>query len=247
MQKGAPYDPNKNCGVVRDGNPPCRRSLTCKTHSMGEKRSVPGRSAPYDVLLCAFLRPHSLVVLKADDPFCGRHEWQKLTNPNFGDRKVVTPRVGPGIPPITAKRSKKKGGGDGSGGGTLAPKALSGSHVNGSGGYSFDGTGAGSTLYGEVDEDFEEDEKGGRTGIGGAMSDASDSDDETDLVLRGLAASSGGRPLAGGDHALGGLWMSRWNRFGKYGVREGYREAFRLGGGAGTHVGTGTVAYGVGR
>lgn len=51
MLKNAPYDPNKNCGVITPEGKPCGRSLTCKTHSMGAKRSVPGRSAPYDVLL----------------------------------------------------------------------------------------------------------------------------------------------------------------------------------------------------
>lgn len=38
------------------------RSLTCKTHSMGAKRSVPGRSRPYDELLL---------------------DWQKANNPAF--------------------------------------------------------------------------------------------------------------------------------------------------------------------
>lgn len=33
---------------------PCTRSLTCKSHSMGAKRSVDGRSQPYDVLLAAY-------------------------------------------------------------------------------------------------------------------------------------------------------------------------------------------------
>lgn len=32
----------------------CARSLTCKSHSMGAKRAVPGRSLPYDMLLAAY-------------------------------------------------------------------------------------------------------------------------------------------------------------------------------------------------
>lgn len=86
--KGGPVNVNEQCGVlVPPNNTPCARSLTCKTHSMGAKRSVPGRSAPYDVLL---------------------NEWQKKHNPNWGDRKVVTPRVGPGIEPGLSKKKKKE-------------------------------------------------------------------------------------------------------------------------------------------
>jgi hypothetical protein len=49
---GGPVNVNEQCGVlVPPNDTPCARSLTCKTHSMGAKRSVPGRSAPYDVLL----------------------------------------------------------------------------------------------------------------------------------------------------------------------------------------------------
>ena len=47
-----PLDLDKQCGViVAPGNTPCARSLTCKSHSMSSKRSVEGRSRPYDVLL----------------------------------------------------------------------------------------------------------------------------------------------------------------------------------------------------
>lgn len=46
-----PVDVERQCGVALPGGGFCARSLTCKTHSMGAKRAVPGRSAPYDVLL----------------------------------------------------------------------------------------------------------------------------------------------------------------------------------------------------
>lgn len=46
-----PVDVEKQCGVPLPSGGFCARSLTCKTHSMGAKRAVPGRSAPYDVLL----------------------------------------------------------------------------------------------------------------------------------------------------------------------------------------------------
>lgn len=48
--------------MLNDNGQPCLRSLTCKTHSMGAKRSVQGRSKSYDDLLL---------------------EWQKANNPAF--------------------------------------------------------------------------------------------------------------------------------------------------------------------
>ncbi|TQS38780.1 hypothetical protein Golomagni_00707 [Golovinomyces magnicellulatus] len=51
-QRG-PVDVERQCGVMKDGVP-CARSLTCKSHSMGAKRAVAGRSLPYDFLLAAY-------------------------------------------------------------------------------------------------------------------------------------------------------------------------------------------------
>lgn len=55
-------DLDKQCGVINDKNLQCSRSLTCKSHSMGAKRAVQGRSKAYDELLL---------------------EWQRANNPNF--------------------------------------------------------------------------------------------------------------------------------------------------------------------
>ncbi|KAF7309665.1 hypothetical protein MIND_00337600 [Mycena indigotica] len=57
-----PVDLDQQCGVINDKNLPCSRSLTCKSHSMGAKRAVEGRSRKYDDLLI---------------------EWQRKHNPNF--------------------------------------------------------------------------------------------------------------------------------------------------------------------
>lgn len=51
-----PVDVERQCGVPLPNGGFCARSLTCKTHSMGAKRSVLGRSAPYDQLLAAYQR-----------------------------------------------------------------------------------------------------------------------------------------------------------------------------------------------
>ncbi|KAK1731966.1 SCA7, zinc-binding domain-containing protein [Colletotrichum acutatum] len=48
-------DVERECGVpLREGRR-CGGSLACKRHSMGSKRAVAGRSAPYDQLLAAFM------------------------------------------------------------------------------------------------------------------------------------------------------------------------------------------------
>jgi SAGA-associated factor 73 len=46
-----PVDVERQCGVQLTNGAQCARSLTCKSHSMGAKRAVPGRSMPYDILL----------------------------------------------------------------------------------------------------------------------------------------------------------------------------------------------------
>jgi SAGA-associated factor 73 len=49
-----PVDVEKQCGVLLPNGSQCARSLTCKSHSMGAKRAVHGRSLPYDVLLANY-------------------------------------------------------------------------------------------------------------------------------------------------------------------------------------------------
>jgi SAGA-associated factor 73 len=49
-----PVDVEKQCGVALPNSGFCARSLTCKSHSMGLKRAVPGRSLPYDMLLAQY-------------------------------------------------------------------------------------------------------------------------------------------------------------------------------------------------
>merc|ERR1711939_1080190 len=59
-----PVDVERQCGVIKDGVP-CARSLTCKSHSMGAKRAVPGRSLPYDMLLAAYQKKNQAKQQKA--------------------------------------------------------------------------------------------------------------------------------------------------------------------------------------
>ncbi|WRT70031.1 uncharacterized protein IL334_007024 [Kwoniella shivajii] len=57
-----PINLDRQCGVINDKSTPCARSLTCKTHTVGAKRAVQGRSRPYDELFI---------------------DWQVEHNPNF--------------------------------------------------------------------------------------------------------------------------------------------------------------------
>jgi len=54
-----PINLDRHCGVINDKNLPCSRSLTCKSHSMGAKRAVQGRSKDYDILLLEWNREHN--------------------------------------------------------------------------------------------------------------------------------------------------------------------------------------------
>ncbi|KAL8303599.1 hypothetical protein RB597_004957 [Gaeumannomyces tritici] len=60
-----PVDVERQCGVITPTGQPCARSLTCKTHSMGAKRAVPGRSLPYDMLLTAYQKKNQAKQQKA--------------------------------------------------------------------------------------------------------------------------------------------------------------------------------------
>ena len=57
-----PINFDRQCGVINDKGLPCSRSLTCKTHTVGAKRGVQGRTRAYDLLYL---------------------EWQRANNPNF--------------------------------------------------------------------------------------------------------------------------------------------------------------------
>ncbi|KAI1637694.1 SCA7, zinc-binding domain-containing protein [Biscogniauxia mediterranea] len=60
-----PVDVEKQCGVMLPNGQPCARSLTCKSHSMGAKRAVAGRSLPYDMLLAAYQKKNQAKQQKA--------------------------------------------------------------------------------------------------------------------------------------------------------------------------------------
>lgn len=60
-----PVNVEQQCGVSLPNGGFCARSLTCKSHSMGAKRSVPGRSLPYDQLLAMYQKRNQAKIQKA--------------------------------------------------------------------------------------------------------------------------------------------------------------------------------------
>jgi hypothetical protein len=56
LRPRAPVDIEKQCGVALPSGNQCARSLTCSRHSWTAKRTVPGRSAPFDQLLAEYQR-----------------------------------------------------------------------------------------------------------------------------------------------------------------------------------------------
>ncbi len=60
-----PVNVETQCGVALPNAGFCARSLTCKSHSMGAKRSVPGRSQPYDQLLAMYQKRNQAKMQKA--------------------------------------------------------------------------------------------------------------------------------------------------------------------------------------
>ncbi len=64
-----PVDVERQCGVITPNGVPCARSLTCKSHSMGAKRAVPGRSLPYQMLLAAYQKKNQAKQQSRFSPF----------------------------------------------------------------------------------------------------------------------------------------------------------------------------------
>lgn len=80
-----PVDVEKQCGVPLPLGGFCARSLTCKTHSMGAKRAVPGRSAPYDVLLQQYQKRNQAKLAATNALAAQRRENAQLTGLAGGD------------------------------------------------------------------------------------------------------------------------------------------------------------------
>ncbi|KAG5641975.1 hypothetical protein DXG03_003828 [Asterophora parasitica] len=105
-----PVDYDRQCGVINDKNLPCSRSLTCKSHSMGAKRAVQGRSRNYDDLLLDWQRAHNPNFVepvkretKAEKK--EKREKEKLEKKRLAEEAAATL----GIDPATLQTAKKAG------------------------------------------------------------------------------------------------------------------------------------------
>lgn len=77
----APVNVEIQCGVQLPNGALCARSLTCKSHSMGSKRGVMGRSQPYDVLLAAYQKKNQAKQQSESSPCSGISCTRFLPNP----------------------------------------------------------------------------------------------------------------------------------------------------------------------
>ncbi|KAG0647579.1 SAGA-associated factor 73 [Hyphodiscus hymeniophilus] len=114
-----PVDVERQCGVIIKEGVQCARSLTCKSHSMGAKRAVPGRSLPYDMLLAAYQKKNQAKQQKAaidanapledeeegNGPYDSDEELQGVMNglANWNPQPVVIPEP---LIPIQRKYQK---------------------------------------------------------------------------------------------------------------------------------------------
>ncbi|SCZ89690.1 BZ3500_MvSof-1268-A1-R1_Chr9g10559 [Microbotryum saponariae] len=203
---GGPVDVDRQCGVINDKGLQCLRSLTCKTHSMGAKRSVPHRSQPYDVLL---------------------HEWQRANKPNFKNDKSVQARVGPGAegsveaatgtsatgePEVVAvavanpKKKKKKGSGEGK-----EKKNREGSSKKGA-----------VQMVGEYLDESEGEQIAAAMGTNHDEAVMIDSDEEVEGVFKALGRVSRGRSLTmvsggGAGFSAASMFVGRNSKLAKLG------------------------------
>lgn len=84
-----PVDVEKQCGVPLPSGGFCARSLTCKTHSMGAKRAVLGRSAPYDVLLQQYQKRNQAKLAASNVLAAQRRENAQFTGGAVGDNDDI--------------------------------------------------------------------------------------------------------------------------------------------------------------
>ncbi|QLQ81186.1 hypothetical protein HG537_0E05410 [Torulaspora globosa] len=70
-------DFDKQCGVELPEGGYCARSLTCKSHSMGAKRSVVGRTKTFDSLLAEYHKQHQTKIGAAAQKRAKQQEIQK--------------------------------------------------------------------------------------------------------------------------------------------------------------------------
>ncbi|KAB8289808.1 hypothetical protein EYC80_010441 [Monilinia laxa] len=102
-----PVDVERQCGVLKDGVP-CARSLTCKSHSMGAKRAVPGRTLPYDMLLSQYQKKNQAKQQKAAiDANAPLEDEELLNGPIDSDEELLAVQTGlanwnpqPLVPPL---------------------------------------------------------------------------------------------------------------------------------------------------
>ncbi|CCK70863.1 deubiquitination module subunit SGF73 KNAG_0F01950 [Huiozyma naganishii CBS 8797] len=119
---------DKQCGVELPEGGYCARSLTCKSHSMGAKRAVQGRTKPFDELLADYHRIHQTKIGAAAEKRAKQQELQKLQRQILNEQKEQKKlqqkqhRTQPAKPRQTKATGRSRtaaGAGGGGGGGSM--------------------------------------------------------------------------------------------------------------------------------
>ncbi|KZS90491.1 SCA7-domain-containing protein, partial [Sistotremastrum niveocremeum HHB9708] len=110
-----PVDVDKQCGVINDKGLPCSRSLTCKSHSMGAKRAVQGRSRDYDALLLDWNRANKPGFVEPVKKETKKEKKEKRDKEREEKKKLMGDKkggggAGGGTPGTSTKKSSKKAG-----------------------------------------------------------------------------------------------------------------------------------------
>ncbi len=117
-----PIDFDRQCGVINDKGQQCSRALTCKSHSMGAKRAVQGRSKAYDELLTA-LQIERNPDYKEKPKRQTKQEKQEKKEKEKQEKKRIAAEQAAAVAAVkiasgggSSKKSKKSGGSGGVGG-----------------------------------------------------------------------------------------------------------------------------------
>ncbi|KAH8832597.1 SCA7-domain-containing protein [Flagelloscypha sp. PMI_526] len=151
-----PVDLDKQCGVINDKGLPCSRSLTCKTHSVGAKRSVEGRSRLYNDLLLDWQRAHNPNFVEPQKKETKAEKKAKKDAEKAEKKKLAAEAAAAQAALSSADGTPAKKSSSGGGGGGSAKKSKKASGMSGAGGSGAGRNNESSNLMREDQENLDE-------------------------------------------------------------------------------------------
>ena len=187
-------DFDKQCGVSLPEGGYCARSLTCKSHSMGAKRAVPGRTRPFDELLAEYHREHQTKIGAAAEKRAKQQELLRQQKQQLKEQKLQKKLLLQKQRQMQRQNKLKEKSGGAQGGGSGSGNS-SGKNRRGNAAGDKGATGPDSGMQGVMGRDggsssaYGLNAQGNRslTGTAGAVS--STPEEETTQVLNGVSRS----------------------------------------------------------